>query len=176
VYPILQLRLHPAIQALQLPSRRRPVIKLDYVTRRGPWYFESWKGDERKSGGLLMNIGVHFFDTLIAIYGPVLSWTIEEQAQKRVSGVLRLEHADVQWNLSVDRNDLPEGAGPAYRCMTVDGVEVDFSAGFTDLHTESYRQVLDGQGFGVADCLPSLDLIHKMTTKRESPPTGDEIR
>lgn len=167
VFPILQLRLHPEIQRLkQGPFEEIQQVSLRYITRRGSWYLKSWKGDDSKSGGLLMNIGVHFFDALIDIYGPVESFFIENQEPTRVAGELGMERATVVWELSIAAEDLPSPDVSAARIMLVGDEEVDFTSGFTDLHTEAYRLVLRGEGFCIADCRPALQLIDDM---RRSP-------
>ncbi len=171
VYNVLQLRLHPSVAALkkkldQQPRRERIDICLTYVTRRGAWYPVSWKGEEEKSGGLIANIGVHFYDMLMWLFGPVERSTIHVRSRERVSGFLELEWARVHWLLSVDGEDLPreyrEKGKHAYRSLTLDGEEFEFSEGFTDLHTEVYREILAGRGFGIADARPSVDLVHRL--------------
>ena len=175
VWTVLQLRVHPALVALreQLraePQRRRSV-RLTYVTTRGTWYHYSWKGDSRKSGGVATNIGVHFFDLLQWLFGPVRGQTVHTNAPDRAAGTLDLERADVQWFLSLDTADLPEtvrGVQPTYRSITVDGDEIEFSGGFRDLHTLVYERTLAGDGFGIDDARPSIELVH---TLREATPT-----
>ena len=170
VHTVLQLRLHPSIIALReklraLPARQADV-SLTYVTRRGPWYQMSWKGSEEKSGGLAMNIGVHFFDLLLWLFGPVTGSSVYLRNSRRVSGTLNLERARVRWYLSIAEEDLPRGhieAGkPAFRSLQVDGEEVEFSEGFGDLHTKTYEAILAGNGFGLEDARPSLNLIHQV--------------
>lgn len=170
VCTVLQLRYHPKI--LQLRERvhaaggKRHEVDLRYVTRRGPWYFVSWKGDEEKSGGLAMNIGVHFFDLLLWIFGRAEGIEVLRRDPATMEGTLQLERATVRWLLSVDPAHLP--AGPdgkrrnVWRAFTVDGVEVEFSEGFEDLHTTVYREALAGRGFGLADAHPSIDLVHRI--------------
>jgi UDP-N-acetyl-2-amino-2-deoxyglucuronate dehydrogenase len=171
VYTILQLRVHPALVALRAklagegPSNKREVC-LTYVTPRGKWYFASWKGDLEKSGGLATNIGIHFFDLLIWLFGPVEHTETHVASPKASSGFLELERARVKWFLSVDRNDLPEQSlasnRPTFRSITVDEQEVEFSEGFTDLHTRVYEQSLAGWGFGIEDARPSIELAHRI--------------
>jgi len=175
VYTVLQLRLHPSLIELkrrlgaQAP-RRRARICLTYVTRRGPWYHGSWKGSAEKSGGLAMNIGIHFFDLLLWLFGPPRRTEVHLSTPDKMSGALDLQWADVLWYLSVDGRDLPAGyleqGKAAYRSITLDGVEVEFSEGFTDLHTRVYQEVLEGRGFGIEDARPSVELVH---TIRHSP-------
>jgi UDP-N-acetyl-2-amino-2-deoxyglucuronate dehydrogenase len=178
VFTVLQLRLHPKVMALRERVRagapgRKHEVDLRYVTRRGPWYFVSWKGDEAKSGGLAMNIGVHFFDLLLWIFGKVEGLEVRRRGPATMEGTLELERARVRWLLSVDAAHLP--AGPdgkrrdVWRAFTVDGAEVEFSEGFEDLHTAVYREVLAGRGFGIEDARPSIDLVHRV---RHAPVTG----
>lgn len=166
---ILQLRLHPAIAQLKQEIEAAPAGKvydvgLTYITSRGRWYQASWKGDESKSGGIATNIGIHFFDMLTWIFGPVQANTVHLYQPNKAGGVLQLERAKVRWFLSIDRSDLPTppvpGKSATYRSITVDGKEVEFSEGFTDLHTESYRRVLAGEGFRWQDVLPSIQTVY----------------
>lgn len=169
---ILQLRLHPVIQRLRREigsskSRRRR-IRLTYITPRGNWYLYSWKGNADKSGGLATNIGIHFFDMLAWIFGEPKKIEVHTVSSRKTSGLLRLDKADVEWFLSIDRSDLPSRPAvqppsrPAttFRSLTVDGKEIEFSEGFTDLHTESYKQILAGKGFGLQDCRTSIQIAH----------------
>jgi UDP-N-acetyl-2-amino-2-deoxyglucuronate dehydrogenase len=160
VYSIFQLRLHPALIALKqrLESERhrdKYDLSLTYTTRRGPWYHVSWKGKDDLSGGLAMNIGIHFFDAMIWLFGGVERSELHLSHADKIAGMLELERARVRWYLSIDIADLPEGhrlkGKTAFRSITLDGEELDFTDGFTDLHTESYRQILAGNGFGI-DC------------------------
>ena len=170
VFNVLQLRLHPAVRALkeaaENDSSGRRDICLTYVTRRGKWYHHSWKGDVSKSGGVAMNIGVHFFDFLLWIYGGVNRSSLHLAEPSRMSGVLELENARVRWFLSVDEADLPEhvrsDGGHAWRSITVDEQELDLSAGFTDLHTEVYRDILTGGGYGLEAAQPAIELIYQL--------------
>ena len=136
------------------------------MTRRGNWYLRSWKGDAAKSGGVAMNIGVHFFDFLLWVYGGVKRSYVHLSEPTRMSGSLELDDAHVRWFLSVDESDLPEAtreAGQyAFRSITVDGEEIDLSAGFTDLHTVVYQDILDGGGFGLTAAQPAIELIHQI--------------
>ena len=169
VHTVLQLRLHPAVQALREKVRasdKRHDIVLTYATRRGAWYDVSWKGTEEKSGGLIMNIGVHFLDMLIWIFGTPEESMVHLREPRRASGCLALPRARVRWFLSVDERDLPEACRSqgcyAYRALTMDGEEVDFSSGFTDLHTRVYERVLAGQGHGIADVRPSIEAVYNI--------------
>lgn len=176
VFTILQLRLHPAVKALRDrvvdaiaadPSRRFDVT-LDYVTSRGAWYLASWKGDERRSGGIVTNIGVHFFDMLAWIFGEAAEVEVERLDDENAAGVLRFANATVRWLLSIDASRLPEAARAAgqrtFRSIRVDGEEVEFSEGFGDLHTASYADILAGGGFGIADARASIALTHAIRT------------
>jgi UDP-N-acetyl-2-amino-2-deoxyglucuronate dehydrogenase len=182
VYSILQLRVHPTIQKLKAdfenaPKAKKPEIHLSYVTRRGPWYHSSWKGDEAKSGGIVMNIGVHFFDMLLWIYGGVEKSEVHVRQKDKVAGFLELEKARVRWFLSVDERDLPkssvEKGQPAYRSITVDGESIEFSEGFTDLHTVMYREILAGRGFGLLDAKPAIETVHMVRTADIAPNTNN---
>lgn len=156
---ILQLRLHPAIVALkrmvdQSPPDMKFDVDLKYITPRGKWYQYSWKGNEEKSGGLMTNIGIHFFDMLLWIFGSVIDKRVYFNTPTNVQGRLVLERADVQWRLSIE--GIPE------RSLVVNNQVIDFTAGFTDLHTLSYEKILDGDGFGIADARPSIELVHTL--------------
>lgn len=169
VYTILQLRLHPAIIALKEkikngPAGKRYPIDLTYITSRGHWYHTSWKGDTQKSGGIATNIGVHFFDMLMWIFGKVEQNTVSRHSNNSAAGKLKLEKADVNWFLSIDANTLPDEAKLAgkrtYRSLTIDGEGFEFSDGFTELHTVSYEEVLNGRGFRLDEVRPSINLVH----------------
>jgi UDP-N-acetyl-2-amino-2-deoxyglucuronate dehydrogenase len=171
VYTVLQLRLLPVLQQLKheletTRPRKRAQLCLSYVTRRGPWYQTSWKGDVSKSGGVAMNIGVHFFDLLLWLFGACQRSEVHHAAPEKMAGFLELEWADVTWFLSLDRQDLPPGyleAGkPAYRSLTMNGQEIEFSEGFTELHTTAYREILAGRGFGLAEAKPSVELVYAL--------------
>lgn len=167
VFTILQLRLHPALQALQnLKSAQKHEIDLTYITSRGQWYFASWKGDVSKSGGIATNIGIHFFDMLIWLFGDVLESVVNVHTHDRAAGFLELERARVRWFLSIDADSLPKAAAGkrTYRSLTLNGSEVEFSEGFTDLHTESYKRILDGKGFGISEAMPAIRLAHEIRT------------
>lgn len=169
IYCVLQLRLHPALIRLKEQIQReskstRHVIDMTYITSRGRWYFTSWKGDPEKSGGIATNIGIHFFDMLMWIFGDVQYHELHHSDPTRMAGFLRLEKADVRWFLSVNRSDLPQQAGgkPTFRSITVDDKEIEFSEGFTDLHTLVYRDILSGGGFGINEVRPSINLVHTL--------------
>jgi UDP-N-acetyl-2-amino-2-deoxyglucuronate dehydrogenase len=170
VTTILQLRVHPAILAfrekLAAQPDRRHQVTLTYITARGLWYDVSWKGSDERSGGIVTNIGIHFFDLLIWLFGGVEQSEVHVHEQKRAAGVLTLERADVRWLLSVDAADLPftpaPGAKATFRSMVVDGEQLEFSDGFTDLHTRVYEEILAGRGYGIADARPSIELTHQI--------------
>ncbi len=173
VYTVLQLRYHPSIIALRerikKSSGKKHVINLTYITPRGKWYFHSWKAQEEKSGGVATNIGIHFFDMLIWIFGGVLKNEVYLKEDKRMSGYLELERASVKWYLSLDRNDLPQenlAENKPYRSISVDGNEIEFSTGFADLHTELYKQILSGNGFGLEDAFPSIQTVYEIRNKQ----------
>lgn len=180
VYTILQLRVHPSLVALRerLATRtERSKVDLTYVTSRGPWYHYSWKGDEEKSGGLATNIGIHFFDLLIWLFGGVQMSEVQHRDGDKVAGFLELERADVSWFLSIDRDDLPfehePGGQTTYRSITYDGEEIEFSGGFTDLHTKVYEETLAGNGFRIGDARASIELAHQMANtelSQKAPP------
>jgi len=170
VNTVLQLRVHPSLVALreklQQEQGRRHKVELTYVTARGAWYLTSWKGDLDRAGGVAANIGIHFFDLLPWLFGSVRRRGIHLSTRTRMSGFLELERADVSWFLSVEAADLPFAATPGktstYRSITVDGSEVEFSDGFADLHTRVYERTLAGQGFGIDDARPSIELAYAL--------------
>ncbi|HLL25227.1 MAG TPA: Gfo/Idh/MocA family oxidoreductase [Kofleriaceae bacterium] len=182
IYTVLQLRLLPQLRELKQqleakPASGRTDVELTYITARGRWYGVSWKGVPEKSGGLALNIGVHFFDLLIWLYGKPLSSSVYLSKPDKMSGVFELERARVRWFLSVDKNDLPaavRAAGKtAFRSLTSDGRELEFSEGFPDLHTAVYRDVLDGRGFSIDDVRPSIQLAYDIRTATPVAPTAD---
>ncbi|NQU53264.1 MAG: Gfo/Idh/MocA family oxidoreductase [Bacteroidetes bacterium] len=166
VYTVLQLRYHPTIlklkKEIEEAGNKMHDIDLSYVTTRGKWYFKSWKGDIQKSGGVATNIGIHFFDMLTWIFGDVKENIVHVYDHNKAAGYLQLEKARVRWFLSLDANDLPkvatDGGSRTYRSITVDGNEVEFSGGFTDLHTVTYQNILNGNGFGIDDARESIEL------------------
>jgi UDP-N-acetyl-2-amino-2-deoxyglucuronate dehydrogenase len=171
VFSILQLRLHPAIIALKEkidsgPAGKKYTVDLQYITSRGHWYHTSWKGDMSKSGGIATNIGVHFFDMLMWIFGPVKENTVNMHSQVTASGKLELEKATVNWMLSIDVNTLPEAVKAAgkrtYRTLTIDGDAFEFSEGFTELHTTSYANIIAGNGFPLTENLRAIELVHEI--------------
>lgn len=169
VYNILQLRLHPSIIALKErivngPKDKIYDIDLAYITSRGNWYFTSWKGDVSKSGGIATNIGVHFYDMLTWVFGNVKQHLVHLHTHDRAAGYLELERARVRWFLSINADTLPDSVkargGRTYRSLTMEGEEIEFSDGFTELHTHSYQHVLEGQGFGLEEAKSSIQLVH----------------
>ncbi|MBS1595907.1 MAG: Gfo/Idh/MocA family oxidoreductase [Bacteroidetes bacterium] len=169
VFNILQLRLHPAIIALREEVANSPKDKvyefdLTYITSRGHWYYTSWKGDISKSGGIATNIGVHFYDMLSWIFGPVKKNIVHVHTHDRAAGYLEFERARVRWFLSINSDTIPAALRAAgkrtYRSMNIEGKEIEFSDGFTDLHTRSYEQILSGNGFGLMEALPSIQIVH----------------
>ena len=178
IFYILQLRHHPSIVALKekfdnLPDDKIHDIELTYITSRGKWYFYSWKGDQAKSGGIVTNIGIHFFDMLSWIFGEVKNNTVHLMQENKAAGLLQLKKANVKWFLSLDKNDLPNQATdkgiPTYRSITIDKKELEFSRGFTDLHTVSYQSILDGNGFRISESKNSINIVH---TIRSNKPIG----
>ncbi len=178
IYTILQLRLHPAIVALKNKiessfSEEKYDIDLTYITSRGNWYYTSWKGDVSKSGGIATNIGVHFFDMLTWIFGEVLQNVVHLHTHDRAAGYLELEKARVRWFLSINADTLPVEVklknGRTYRSLTMNGEAIEFSEGFTDLHTLSYQDILSGNGFGLDDAGTAIETVYKI---REAKPLG----
>jgi UDP-N-acetyl-2-amino-2-deoxyglucuronate dehydrogenase len=167
VLTILQLRLHPVIKELKKQvqnSNEKFKIKLKYITPRGMWYDYSWKGDIDKSGGVLFNIGIHFFDMLIWIFGePVIDNV--QISNKKALGTLNFKNAEVEFYLSIDYNDLPHKEWKAFRSLNINDKDYDFSEGFTELHNISYEKIINGEGFGINDIFPAIELIEKMNSK-----------
>ncbi len=182
IHSILQLRLHPAIVALRDrvqsgdPDRIYDV-DLGYFTSRGAWYHASWKGVEQKSGGISTNIGVHFYDMLSFVFGCNTANTVHHRANDAAAGYLEFERARVRWVLSINRAHLPdhtpEGQG-THRSITVDGDEIEFSGGFTDLHTASYQNILSGSGYGLEDVRPSIELVSHIRHAPLEPSVGEQ--
>lgn len=176
IYTILQLRLHPAIQALKKEIELGPAgkvydIDLRYITSRGKWYHHSWKGEESKSGGIATNIGIHFFDMLLWIFGKVKENKLMEIDQDYASGVLQLEKANVKWFLSINSEHLPKEViakgKRTYRSLKIQGKEVEFTEGFTDLHTESYKEILSGRGFRLREARASIEVAHQLRSSNK---------
>ena len=174
IYTILQLRLHPAIIALKekiaaAPSDKKYNINLQYITSRGHWYHTSWKGEVSKSGGIATNIGVHFFDMPMWIFGAVKENNVMQHAAETASGNLVLEKATVNWMLSIDANTLPAEAKAAgkrtFRKLTIDDEAFEFSDGFTELHTKSYEEIIAGRGFAMSETKAAIQLVHEIRNK-----------
>jgi UDP-N-acetyl-2-amino-2-deoxyglucuronate dehydrogenase len=178
IYTVLQLRLHPKIVELKnsianSSTGKKHDIDLTYVTSRGNWYNISWKGDIQKSGGVATNIGIHFFDMLSWIFGETKNSVVHLSEKDKAAGFLELENARVRWFLSLDYNDIPAEVKKAgkrtYRSITVDGQDIEFSEGFTELHTDTYREILAGRGFGIEVARQSVDTVYNI---RNAKPVG----
>jgi UDP-N-acetyl-2-amino-2-deoxyglucuronate dehydrogenase len=178
VFNVLQLRLHPSIKALRDKIRKGPKdkihdIDLTYITSRGNWYHYSWKGNLQKSGGIATNIGIHFFDMLIWIFGDVTQNITHRLEEDKASGYLELEQARIRWYLSIDANDLPatvkEKGQSTFRSITMDNEEIEFSHGFADLHTNTYQEILAGNGFALEESKKSIEVVY---TIRNAEPVG----
>ncbi len=178
VNTILQLRVHPSIVALRekvrnSPSTTKHEVDLSYITSRGHWYLQSWKGDLKKSGGIATNIGVHFFDMLHFIFGELQDNVVHYSSDTKAAGYLEYENARARWFLSVDVADVPDAQRAAgqrtYRSITVDNEEIEFSGGFTDLHTRTYEEILAGRGYGLE---ANRTAITAVATIRNSQPIG----
>jgi len=183
VYNVLQLRLHPSIIALkEKVAKGDPEkmydIDLSYITSRGNWYDISWKGDIQKSGGIATNIGVHFFDMLQWIYGPAEINDVHLLEPHRAAGFMQLGKARVRWFLSIDINDVPsevQARGQrTYRSIKVEGEEIEFSGGFTDLHTQTYHHILSGQGYRLKESRPSIDTVYQIRNAKVKKPSGEQ--
>ena len=175
VHTILQLRHHEAILELKDKIANGPAdkiydIDLTYITSRGNWYYTSWKGDESKSGGIASNIGVHFFDMLQWIFGPLQSFSVNEKTRDTNSGTLQLKQANVNWYLSINSENLPDQAKKekltTFRTLSIEGESIEFSKGFTDLHTVSYQKILDGFGYGLKDAKNSIEIVSQIRNKK----------
>lgn len=173
VFTILQLRVHPALLKMketlsQKSSMHKHEVELTYITSRGSWYDFLWKGDNSKSGGVATNIGIHFFDLLLWYFGNCISSELHISHKRKTSGFLELERANVKWFLSIDEKDLPESLRGSeqrtFRSIKIDGEELEFTKGFTDLHTIVYEKTLSGGGFGIDDARPSIELVYNIRT------------
>jgi len=182
VNTILQLRLHKSIIALKNRIDKGPKDKiydvdLTYLTSRGHWYYTSWKGDLSKSGGIATNIGVHFYDMLAWVFGPLQKNVVHLHTHDRAAGYLEFKQARVRWFLSINYNLIPEGIKAkdqrTYRSITVDGTEIEFSGGFFDLHTKSYEKIIEGNGFGLGDAENAVQLVHDIRNAELAPLRGD---
>lgn len=181
-YTILQLRLHDSIKALKKKIDEGPKDKiydvdLTYITSRGNWYYASWKGDVHKSGGIATNIGVHFYDMLSWIFGPVEESIVHVATHDRVAGFLQLKRARVRYFLSINANTLPknavQGEKKTYRAIMIDGKELEFSTGFTELHTESYKKILNGEGFRISVARQAVEIVHAIRNAKPIGLVGD---
>lgn len=175
IFTVLQLRLHPEILKLkkeQQLSKTKKDITLSYISARGKWYQHSWKGNIEKSGGILVNIGIHFFDMLLWIYGPVKHFEVYEYSDIKASGYLELASANVKWFLSIDKSDLPKNVieqnNSTYRSITIDNKELEFSQGFKNLHTEVYREIFLNGGNRISESRPSIELVYKLKNEKIS--------
>ncbi len=173
VYTILQLRLHPAILNLKSKVQNSSTdtkldVDLSYITSRGNWYLQSWKGEEQKSGGIATNIGIHFFDMLHFIFGDLQTNIVSLRTETKASGFLEFKHARVRWFLSIDVNDVPKAVRDkgqrTFRSISVSGQELEFSGGFTDLHTKSYQEILNGRGFGLEENRSAIETVSNIRT------------
>jgi len=181
IYNILQLRLHPAIIALReriiASGHNQHDVDVTYITSRGSWYGTSWKGDASKAGGIATNIGVHLFDMLVWVFGSVVGSIVHLNRPDCAAGRLDLDRAQVRWFLSIDAKHLPPECTMkgqrSFRSLRIDGEEFEFSDGFTDLHTESYRGILGGSGFGIDDARSAIDLVYRLRSAPESPLAND---
>jgi UDP-N-acetyl-2-amino-2-deoxyglucuronate dehydrogenase len=175
IYTILQLRLHPSIiklreEVLAGDPTKIYDVNLTYITSRGKWYHHSWKGEEQKSGGIATNIGIHFFDMLLWIFGAVKESKLEKYELDHASGYIKLARANVHWSLSINEEHLPESIKAqgkrTFRSLQMNGREIEFSDGFTDLHTISYQEILKGNGFGLQEARPSIELAHQIRVSK----------
>ncbi len=182
IYTVLQLRVHPKLLELRErlkkgSSDRQHAVQLTYIASRGRWYQTSWKGDVHKSGGVATNIGIHFFDMLLWLFGEAGEHRVYLSEERRMSGFIEMERACVKWFLSVDPADLPYPAVPGgqntYRSVTIDGEEIEFTNGFTDLHTRIYEEILVGRGFGIEAARPSIELAYKLRESEVLDPDSD---
>ncbi len=182
VYNILQLRLHPAIVSLQKKIKEGPVdevydVDLTYITSRGNWYYSSWKGELQKSGGIATNIGVHFYDMLSWIFGAPKSNIVHLHEHDRAAGYIEFEKARVRWFLSINYDNIPENIKDSgkrtFRSLTINGSSFEFSDGFTELHTQSYQEILSGNGFSLMEAKTAIEIVHEIRTKQPIGLVGD---
>ncbi len=182
LFNILQLRLHPSIIALKEmvdngDQSKIYDVDLTYITARGNWYYTSWKGDITKSGGIATNIGVHFYDMLSWIFGEVKNNIVHLHEHDRAAGYLEFSRAKVRWFLSIDVNTIPTDVlatgKRTYRSLSIDGNSFEFSDGFTDLHTQSYKKILAGEGFGLSEARTAIEIVHSIRTHKPIGLVGD---
>lgn len=171
IWTILQLRVHPLIYKLKEKIQsekagKRHKVRLTYITSRGLWYHYSWKGNLEKSGGIGTNIGIHFFDLLMWLFGTPDYTELHIREKNRMAGFLELPNADVEWFLSLEKQDVPKefDGSRTFRSINIDGEDIEFSGGFTDLHTKVYEETLNGNGFSIEDARPSIELVHQLRT------------
>lgn len=183
VWTVLQLRVHPELEALkrrldaEAEGGGKHQVVLTYITARGAWYLRSWKGVPEKSGGVGTNIGVHFFDLLTWLFGPVEHLETHVLDARTCAGSMEMARARVRWFLSIDARHLPEGrrleGERTFRSIEMDGSEIEFSGGFGDLHTEVYRRTLNGEGFGIGEARSAIELVHRIRTQEPLGPRPD---
>lgn len=182
VFNILQLRLHPSILKLRQTlvtkqDQQKSEIDLTYISARGKWYYASWKADKSKSGGISTNIGIHFFDMLIWLFGNVQQNIVHIHTHDRAAGFLELERARVRWFLSINAECLPshliESGKTTYRSIIIDNQALEFSEGFTDLHTANYAEILSNRGFGIDEARPAIELVYNIRNIRPAGLVGD---
>lgn len=182
VWNILQLRLHPSIIALKNKVANGPKdkiydVELTYLTSRGHWYFTSWKGDTSKSGGIATNIGVHFYDMLSWVFGNLKDNIVHAHDTEKAAGFLEFEKARVKWFLSIDYNHIPdnlkEKGQRTYRSINIEGAELEFSEGFTDLHTKAYQQIIEGKGYGLEEARTAIEIVHNIRKQKPIGLVGD---
>lgn len=177
IYTVLQLRVHPSLidlkQKLDKGHSKKHDVVMTYITSRGKWYDYSWKGDEEKSGGIGTNIGIHFFDLLIWLFGSVQESLVHLNEERKMAGFIELEKANVRWFLSIRSEDLPEqilrNGKSTYRSITLNNEEIQFSEGFTDLHTKVYENIFNGGGFDIEEARPAINLVHQIREAQTSP-------
>lgn len=183
VFNILQLRHHDAILKLRekvaaAPTDRKFDVELTYITSRGKWYMESWKGDQNKSFGVATNIGVHFYDMLHFVFGKLQRNVVHYSAANKAAGYLEYERARVRWFLSIDANDLPDevkGKKPTFRSIDISGEQLEFSEGFTELHTTSYQEILAGRGYGLEDARHCIETVNVIRSAQPIAGTAGEV-
>jgi UDP-N-acetyl-2-amino-2-deoxyglucuronate dehydrogenase len=178
-HTILQLRLHPAIIALKdrIASSNKGIIHevdLTYITSRGRWYYVSWKGDDAKSGGIATNIGVHFFDMLSFVFGPIRKTVVHHREVDSAAGFMEFEKARVRWFLSINESDVPVPNKRTFRSITVDGEEVEFTDGFTELHSLSYLEILAGRGFPLDEARSAIEAVARIRSSPIELNKGDQ--
>jgi UDP-N-acetyl-2-amino-2-deoxyglucuronate dehydrogenase len=180
VYNVLQLRVHDSLVSLKEKFKnnqtgKKHKVRLIYITSRGPWYRYSWKGNIEKSGGIATNIGIHFFDMLIWLFGEVVNYQLHLSELDKMGGTIELKNADVAWFLSINRNDLPDNIKNknqgTFRKITIDNDEFDFTSGFTNLHTKVYDEILNGRGFGIEEARPSIEFVYNLRNCSVSKPS-----